>query len=144
MPSDELWYQNAIFYEVYVRGFQDSNGDGYGDLRGLIEKLDYLRDLGVDCLWLTPIFASPLKDDGYDVAVFFQIHPSMGTVEDFTALTNAAHVRGIRIIADLVLNHPSDQHTWFQQGRRNPSSPYRDYYVWSDTDEKYLGTRIIF
>jgi maltose alpha-D-glucosyltransferase / alpha-amylase len=141
---DSLWYKDAIFYEVYVRGFFDSNGDGNGDLRGLIEKLDYLRDLGVDCLWLMPILASPLKDDGYDIADFHQIHPTIGTVEDFEALTTAAHARGMRIITDLVLSHTSDQHPWFQQARRDPASPFRDYYVWSDTDQKYQGVRIIF
>lgn len=142
--DDPLWYKNAIFYEVYVRGFADSNGDGFGDLRGLIEKLDYLRELGVDCLWLTPILASPLKDDGYDVADYYQIHPTMGTVEDFDALTKAAHERDIRIITDLVVNHTSDQHPWFKEARRDPLSPKRQYYVWSDTDALYTGTRIIF
>jgi maltose alpha-D-glucosyltransferase / alpha-amylase len=142
--QDTLWYKDAIFYEVYVRGFSDSTGDGNGDLRGLTERLDYLQELGVDCLWLMPIYNSPLKDDGYDIADFYQIHPNIGTVEDFEALTEAAHARGIRLIADLVLNHTSDQHPWFQEARRNPESPYRNYYVWSDTDQKYLGTRIIF
>jgi maltose alpha-D-glucosyltransferase/alpha-amylase len=142
--DDRLWYKDAIFYEVYVRGFFDSEGDGNGDLRGLIEKLDYLRELEVDCLWLMPIFASPLKDDGYDIADFRAIHPTMGSVDDFTALTEAAHARGIRIITDLVLNHTSDQHPWFREARRDPASPRRDYYVWSDTDQKYLSTRIIF
>ena len=115
------WYKDAIFYEAYVRGFHDSSSDGNGDLRGLIEKLDYLRDLGVDCLWLMPIYASPLKDDGYDIADFRKIHPTIGTVEDFEALTAAAHERGIRIIADLVINHTSDQHPWFQEARRDPT-----------------------
>ncbi len=144
LQNSDLWYKDAIFYEVYVRGFFDSNGDGNGDLRGLIEKLDYLRDLGVDCLWLMPILASPLKDDGYDIADFHKIHPTLGTVEDFEALTTAAHARGLRIITDLVLSHTSDQHPWFQQARSDPSSPFRDYYVWSDTDQKYQGARIIF
>jgi maltose alpha-D-glucosyltransferase / alpha-amylase len=138
------WYRDALFYEVSVRAFHDSNADGIGDLRGLTEKLDYIRDLGVDCLWLMPIYPSPLKDDGYDIADFYAIHPTLGTVEDFTALTRAAHERGIRVIADLVLNHTSDQHPWFQEARRHPDSPYRDYYVWSDTDRKYQGVRIIF
>jgi maltose alpha-D-glucosyltransferase / alpha-amylase len=142
--TDPLWYKDAVFYEVYVRGFFDSNSDGNGDLRGLTEKLDYLHDLGVDCLWLMPIFASPMKDDGYDIADFRQIHPMLGTVEDFEALTQAAHERGIRIITDLVLNHTSDQHPWFQEARRDPASPYRNFYVWSDTDQKYQGARIIF
>ena len=138
------WYKDAIIYEVYVRGFHDSSSDGNGDLRGLIEKLDYLRDLGVDCLWLMPIYESPLKDDGYDIADFRKIHPTIGVVEDFEALTAAAHERGIRIIADLVINHTSDQHPWFQEARRDPLSPKRDYYVWSDTDQKYPDVRIIF
>jgi maltose alpha-D-glucosyltransferase/alpha-amylase len=142
--TDSLWYKDAIFYEVYVRGFFDSNGDGNGDLRGLTEKLDYFRDLGVDCLWLMPIFASPLKDDGYDVADFRQIDRALGTVADFEALTQAAHARGIRIITDLVLNHTSDQHPWFKEARRDPLSPRRNYYVWNDTDKPYHGTRIIF
>ncbi len=142
--GDPLWYKDAIFYEVYVRGFKDSTGDGNGDLRGLIEKLDYLHELGVDCLWLTPIYPSPLKDDGYDIADFCGIHPDIGVVEDFQALTQAAHARGIRVIADLVLNHTSDQHAWFQEARRDPASPKRNYYVWSDTDQKYRGARIIF
>ena len=138
------WYKDAIFYEVYVRGFMDSNADGNGDLRGLESRLDYLQDLGVDCLWLMPIYPSPLKDDGYDIADFRHIHPSIGTVEDFESLTKAAHARGIRIIADLVVNHTSDQHAWFQSARSDPNSPYRDYYVWSDTASEYKGVRIIF
>jgi maltose alpha-D-glucosyltransferase/alpha-amylase len=142
--DDRLWYKDAVFYEVYVRGFFDSDSDGNGDLRGLIDKLDYLRELEVDCLWLMPILASPLKDDGYDVADFRAIHPTLGTVDDLKALTEAAHARKIRIITDLVLNHTSDQHPWFQEARRNPASPRRDYFVWSDTDQKYSGTRIIF
>jgi maltose alpha-D-glucosyltransferase/alpha-amylase len=139
-----LWYKNAVFYELYVRAFYDSNGDGHGDLRGVIEKLDYLQDLGVDCLWLLPIYPSPLKDDGYDVADFYGIHPDYGTLDDFKALIAAAHARGIRVIADLVLNHTSDQHPWFQAARRERHSPYRAYYVWSDSDQKYKEARIIF
>jgi maltose alpha-D-glucosyltransferase / alpha-amylase len=142
--TDSLWYKDAIFYEVYTRGFFDANGDGDGDLIGLTSKLDYLQDLGVDCLWLMPIYASPHKDDGYDIADFRQIHPTIGTVADFEVLTKAAHERGMRIIADLVVNHTSDQHPWFQEARRDPSSPYRNYYVWSDTDQVYKGTRVIF
>ncbi len=145
MPGTEsLWYKDAIFYEVYVRGFYDANGDGNGDLIGLTSKLDYLQELGVDCLWLMPIYASPLKDDGYDIAEFRQIHPTIGTVSDFETLTREAHARGIRIIADLVVNHTSDQHPWFQEARRDPTSPKRSYYVWSDTDQTYKSTRIIF
>jgi maltose alpha-D-glucosyltransferase/alpha-amylase len=145
MPGTEsLWYKDAIFYEVYVRGFYDANGDGNGDLIGLTAKLDYFQELGVDCLWLMPIYASPLKDDGYDIAEFRQIHPTIGTVSDFETLTKEAHARGIRIIADLVVNHTSDQHPWFQEARRDRTSPKRNYYVWSDTDQAYKGTRIIF
>jgi maltose alpha-D-glucosyltransferase / alpha-amylase len=145
MPGTEsLWYKDAVFYEVYVRGFYDASGDGDGDLLGLTSKLDYLQELGVDCLWLMPIYASPLKDDGYDISDFRLIHPTIGTVSDFEALTRAAHARGIRIIADLVVNHTSDQHAWFQEARRDRDSPKRNYYVWSDTDQVYKGTRIIF
>jgi maltose alpha-D-glucosyltransferase/alpha-amylase len=142
--GEGLWYKDALFYEVSVRGFYDSNGDGIGDLPGLTQKLDYLQELGVTCLWLMPILASPLKDDGYDVADFRQIHPAMGTNEDFEVLTREAHRRGLRIIFDLVLNHTSDQHPWFKEGRKDRNSPYRDYYVWSDTTERYQSTRIIF
>ena len=142
--DDTHWYKDAIFYQVYVRGFQDSTGDGIGDLRGLIQRLDYLADLGVTCLWLMPIYESPLKDDGYDIADFLKIDPRIGNVDDFTALCEAAHARGLRVIADLVLNHTSDKHAWFQEARANPNSPKRDYYVWSDTDQKYQGVRIIF
>jgi maltose alpha-D-glucosyltransferase/alpha-amylase len=142
--ADTLWYLDAVFYEVYVRGFYDDNQDGNGDLAGLTAKLDYLQDLGVDCLWLMPIYPSPLKDDGYDIADFRAIHPTIGTVEDFEALTKAAHERGIRVIADLVVNHTSDQHPWFQEARRDPHSPKRNYYLWSDTPDQYQGVRIIF
>jgi maltose alpha-D-glucosyltransferase/alpha-amylase len=143
--SDERdWYKDAIFYEVYVRGFFDSNADGNGDLRGLTEKLPYLSDLGVTCLWLMPIFASPLKDDGYDVCDYRDIHPAVGTIADFEALTASAHERGIRVITDMVMNHTSDQHPWFQEARRQRHSPKRDYYVWSDTPDRYPDVRIIF
>src|SRR6266480_7668975 len=145
MPeSDNLWYKDAVFYEVYVRGFFDSNGDGNGDLRGLTEKLDYLKELGVDCLWLMPFYLSPLKDDGYDIADFRQIHPSLGTVKDFEVLSELAHARGIRIIADLVLNHTSDQHPWFQESREDRTNPKADWYVWNDDDQRWPEARIIF
>jgi maltose alpha-D-glucosyltransferase/alpha-amylase len=143
-PADPSWYKDAVFYEVYVRGFYDSNGDGNGDLRGLMQKLDYLKELGVDCLWLLPIYPSPLKDDGYDIADFRHIHPQLGTLSDFEALTQAVHERGMRIVADLVINHTSDQHAWFKEARRDPSSAKHDYYVWSDTDERYKDARVIF
>jgi maltose alpha-D-glucosyltransferase / alpha-amylase len=139
-----LWYKNAVFYEVYVRAFFDSNGDGQGDLLGLVQKLDYLHDLGVDCIWLQPIYPSPLKDDGYDIADYYHILETFGTVEDLKTLLDEAHLRGIRVIADLVLNHTSDQHPWFQAARSSRNSPYRDYYVWSDSDQKYKDARIIF
>jgi maltose alpha-D-glucosyltransferase/alpha-amylase len=144
MDSTPLWYKDAVFYELYVRAFRDSDGDGHGDLRGVIEKLDYLQDLGVNCIWLMPIFPSPLKDDGYDVADYRGIHPDFGNVEDFRELIAEAHKRSIRVITDLVMNHTSDQHPWFQEARKSKDSPYRDYYVWSDSDEKYAGARIIF
>jgi len=142
--NDTLWYKDAIFYEVHVRAFCDGDADGRGDLRGLISKLDYLKDLGVDCLWLLPIYPSPLKDDGYDISDFYNIAPAYGTLDDFRILLDQAHARGLHVIMDLVLNHTSDQHPWFQAARADRNSPYRDYYVWSDTDQKYSGARIIF
>jgi maltose alpha-D-glucosyltransferase/alpha-amylase len=141
---NSLWYKNAIFYQVYIRAFADSNSDGHGDLRGLTARLDYFRDLGVDCLWLMPMYPSPLKDDGYDIADYVNIHPDYGTLDDFKTFLVEAHARGLRVITDLVLNHTSDQHPWFQAARADRSSPYRDYYVWSDTDQKYAGVRIVF
>jgi maltose alpha-D-glucosyltransferase/alpha-amylase len=142
--NESLWYKDAIFYQVYVRAFCDSNADGQGDLKGLTQKLDYLQELGVDCLWLMPLYPSPLKDDGYDIADYYNIAETFGNLDDFKDLIQAAHARDIRIITDLVLNHTSDQHPWFQASRRDRNSPYRDYYVWSDTDEKYREARIIF
>jgi maltose alpha-D-glucosyltransferase/alpha-amylase len=144
MSDNPLWYKNAVFYEVNVRAFHDSDGDGHGDLRGLTQKLDYLQDLGVDCLWLMPIYPSPLQDDGYDIADFYGILNTYGTVDDFKELLVAAHARGMRVIADLVLNHTSDQHAWFRSARSSRDNPYRDYYVWSDSDQKYKDARIIF
>jgi maltose alpha-D-glucosyltransferase / alpha-amylase len=138
------WYMNAIFYEVHIRAFCDSDKDGIGDILGLISKLDYIKDLGVDCIWILPIYPSPLKDDGYDIADYYDVHPDYGTLEDFKTLIKEAHQRGLRVIADLVLNHTSDQHPWFQASRSDPNSKYRDYYVWSDTNEKYNDARIIF
>lgn len=142
--QNPLWYKNAVFYEVYLRAFYDSNADGHGDIPGLIQKLDYLKGLGVDCLWLLPVYPSPLKDDGYDISDYYNIAPTFGTLEDFRALVAAVHTRGMRLITDLVLNHTSDQHAWFQAARQNRHSIYRDYYVWSDTDQKYRDARIIF
>jgi len=144
MEQDPLWYKKALIYELHIRAFHDSNADGHGDIPGLIEKLPYLEDLGVDCLWLLPHYPSPLRDDGYDIADYYAIHPDYGTLADFQRLVEAAHQRGIRIITELVVNHTSDQHPWFQESRRDPKSPKRDWYVWSDTDDRYKGTRIIF
>jgi len=138
------WHHDAIFYQVYVRGFNDSTKDGHGDILGLIERLDYLRSLGVTCLWLMPIFESPLRDDGYDVSNFISIDHSIGTVKDFERLTKTAHEYGLRIITDLVISHTSDQHYWFREAQRGPDSAFYNYYVWSDTDKKYEGVRIIF
>jgi maltose alpha-D-glucosyltransferase/alpha-amylase len=144
MLSDPLWYKDAVFYEVHVRAFKDGNDDGIGDFVGLTQKLDYLKELGVDCLWLLPFYPSPLRDDGYDVSDYRAIHPAYGTMVDFERFLDAAHGRSIRVISDLVVNHTSDQHRWFQAARRDAASPYRDYYVWSDTDQRYRDARIIF
>ncbi|MFN2537687.1 MAG: maltose alpha-D-glucosyltransferase, partial [Mycobacteriales bacterium] len=141
---DPLWFKRAVFYEVLVRGFADSDNDGTGDLRGLIGKLDYLQWLGVDCLWLLPIYESPLRDNGYDISDFFKVLPEFGDLGDFVQLVEQAHNRGMRIIADLVMNHSSDQHPWFQASRSDPSGPYGDYYVWSDTDQLYSEARVMF
>ena len=142
---DALWYKDAIIYQLHVKSFCDSNGDGIGDFRGLLQRLDYIEALGVTCLWLLPFFASPLRDDGYDVADYRQIHPDYGTLEDFQAFLLAAHSRGMRVIVELALNHTSEQHQWFQRARRAPpGSTERNFYVWSDTDQKYVDARIIF
>ena len=138
------WYKHAIIYQVHVRTFVDSNGDGIGDFAGLAQRLDYLQDLGVNAIWLMPFFPSPLRDDGYDIADYRSVHPSYGTLEDFKSFLTIAHDRGIRVIIEMVLNHTSDQHPWFQQSRGSPDNPKRDWYVWSDTDSKYRETRIIF
>jgi len=143
--ADPLWYQNAIIYEIHVRAFKDSNGDGIGDFPGLMQKLDYLQDLGVTCLWLLPFFSSPLKDDGYDISDYLNVHPMYGTLEDFQAFLEAAHDRDLQVLIELVVNHTSDQHPWFQAARlAPPGSPERNFYVWSDTDQKYKDARIIF
>ncbi len=138
------WYRDAIFYEVHVKAFRDANGDGVGDFAGLTESLDYVKDLGADCLWILPMYPSPLRDDGYDIADFYGVHPAYGTVEDFQTFLDAAHARGLRVIADLVMNHTSDQHPWFQASRAEPTGPFGDYYVWSPTDQRYRDARIIF
>lgn len=144
MMDTTLWYKNAVFYEISVRAFKDSNGDGRGDLRGLTEKLEYLQTLGVDCIWIMPIYPSPLKDDGYDIADYYNVDKTYGSLDDLKELIEAAHQRNIRIVMDLVLNHTSDAHPWFQASRSNRNSQYRDYYVWSDTNQKYQDARIIF
>lgn len=145
MNSNDLyWYKNTVIYEVLVRAFYDSNQDGQGDLEGLRQKLDYLKELGVGCIWLLPIYSSPLMDGGYDISDYCNVHPDFGTLDDLRALIKSAHEREIHIIMDLVLNHTSDQHHWFKEARSDRNSPYRDYYVWSDTDQKYQDARIIF
>jgi len=144
MSDDPSWYQRAIFYEVLVRGFRDSNGDGTGDLRGITEKLDYLEWLGVDCLWLLPFYQSPLKDGGYDISDFFTVLPDYGTVGDAAELIDEAHRRGIRVIADMVMNHTSDQHPWFQESRQNRTNPKADWYVWNNDNDRWSEARVIF
>lgn len=146
MPNtDPLWYKDAIIYQAHVRAFHDSVGDGYGDFRGLTQKLDYLEDLGITVIWVLPFYPSPLKDDGYDIADYTSIHPQYGKLEDFQEFLTEAHRRNIRVITELVINHTSDQHPWFQRARHAPiGSPERDFYVWSDTPEKYKEARIIF
>jgi maltose alpha-D-glucosyltransferase/alpha-amylase len=143
--AEPLWFKRAVFYEIHVRGFYDANGDGIGDFRGLTEKLDYLQWLGIDCIWLLPFYQSPLRDGGYDISDFTTVHPDYGTVDDVQQLIDAAHARQIRVIADLVMNHTSIDHAWFQRAREAPpGSPERDWYVWSDTDDRYQDARIIF
>ncbi|MEW6298560.1 MAG: maltose alpha-D-glucosyltransferase [Thermodesulfobacteriota bacterium] len=145
LEDDPLWYKNAVIYELHVRAFSDSTGDGVGDFRGLTQKLDYLHDLGVTAVWLLPFCPSPLKDDGYDMSDYTDVHPLYGTLADFEAFLREAHRRGIRVITELALNHTSDQHPWFQRARHaKPGSPWRDFYVWSDTPERYQEARIIF
>jgi maltose alpha-D-glucosyltransferase/alpha-amylase len=144
MADNKFWYKDAVFYELYVRAFKDSNGDGQGDLRGVIQKLDYLKELGVDCIWLLPIFPSPRKDDGYDISDYNGILSDFGNLKDFKELINSVHSRGMHILIDLVINHTSDEHPWFQQARQNKDSKYRNYYVWSDTINRYSEARIIF
>jgi maltose alpha-D-glucosyltransferase / alpha-amylase len=143
--SDPLWYKDALIYELPVRAFQDAAGDGSGDFQGLTARLDYLADLGVTAIWLLPFYPSPLKDDGYDIADYTSVHPDYGTLRDVKVFIREAHRRGLRVITELVCNHTSDQHPWFQRARRAPAgSPHRDFYVWSDTPERYRETRIIF
>lgn len=138
------WYKDAIIYQVHVRAFSDSNGDGIGDFQGLAQKLDYVQELGVTAIWLMPFFPSPLRDDGYDISDYKSVHPAYGTLEDFKTFLSAAHDRGIRVIIEMVANHTSDQHPWFIESRASQDNPKRDWYVWSSTDSRYRGTRIIF
>ncbi len=142
MSSD--WYKDAIFYEVFVRGFNDSNGDGVGDFRGLTARLDYLQWLGITCIWLLPFYESPLRDGGYDISDYYAVLPEYGSIADFKEFLGAAHERSIRVIADLIVNHTSDRHPWFLEARSSPDSRKRDWYVWSDSDQKYSEARIIF
>jgi maltose alpha-D-glucosyltransferase/alpha-amylase len=145
MPTnDSLWYKNAVFYEIHVRTFQDSNDDGSGDFPGLISRLDYLKDLGVDCIWLLPFYPSPLMDDGYDVADFYSIHPDLGTMDDFQRLINEAHNRGIKVIADMIFNHVSSDSQWFKEARSSADNPKRNWFVWNETADKYSNVRVIF
>ena len=143
--DDALWYKDAVIYQVNVKSFFDSNDDGIGDFKGLTSKLEYIRDLGVNTIWLMPFYPSPLKDDGYDIADYQNVHPQFGTLDDFRVMLHKAHRLGLKVVTELIINHTSDQHPWFQAARKAaPGTPERDFYVWSDTDQKYLGTRIIF
>jgi maltose alpha-D-glucosyltransferase / alpha-amylase len=139
-----LWFKTAVFYEIHIRAFFDSSDDGSGDFRGLAQKLDYLQWLGIDCIWLLPFYPSPLRDGGYDIAQFKDVHPDYGTLDDFRTFVEQAHERGMRVIADLVMNHTSSDHSWFQESRSSPDSPKRDWYVWSDDPTRYADARIIF
>ena len=141
---DNLWYKDAVIYELPVKAFHDGNDDGIGDFGGLTQKLDYLEWLGIDCIWLLPFFPSPMKDDGYDISDYCDVHAPYGSRKDFKEFLDEAHRRGMRVIADLVLNHTSDQHPWFQDAKRSSTSPKRDYYVWSETHTKYRKARVIF
>ncbi|HEV2303405.1 MAG TPA: alpha-amylase family glycosyl hydrolase, partial [Stellaceae bacterium] len=145
LAGDPLWYKDAIIYQLHVKAFFDADNDGVGDFAGLCAKLDYLADLGVTALWLLPFYPSPLRDDGYDISDYKNVHPAYGRMGDFTNFVREAHRRNIRIVTELVINHTSDQHPWFQRARRaKPNSAYRNFYVWSDTDQKFVGTRVIF
>ena len=151
--GDPLWFKDAVIYELHVKTFHDSDGDGIGDFRGLIEKLDYLQELGITAIWILPFYPSPLRDDGYDIADYFDVNPNYGTLDDFRAFLAAAHERGLRVITELVINHTSDQNPWFQRSRRavaglagsEPGAEaYKNFYVWSETPDKYPEARIIF
>lgn len=143
--DDQYWYKDAVIYQLHIKTFFDSNGDGFGDFAGLIEKLDYVQELGINCLWILPFYPSPLRDDGYDIADYTTVNPTYGKLEDFKLFMQEAHRRGIRVITELVLNHTSDEHAWFKAAINSPAgSLERGYYVFSDTDDKYRGVRIIF
>ena len=143
--ADPLWYKDAVIYELHVKAFYDANNDGIGDFAGLMRRLDYLQDLGVTALWLLPFYPSPLKDDGYDIADYRGVHPDYGTRAEFRQFVREAHRRNLHVITELVVNHTSDQHPWFQAARRAPAgSSKRNFYVWSDSDRRYAGTRVIF
>ena len=142
--DDPLWFQRAVFYEVFIRGFFDGNDDGVGDIAGLIAKLDYLQWLGVDCLWLLPFYPSPLRDGGYDISDYLSVHPESGSVDDIRTLLTEAHARGIRVIADLVINHTSDEHPWFVESRSSRDNPKADWYVWNDDDQRWPEARVVF
>ena len=144
LADDPTWYRKAVFYELLVRGFSDVNGDGSGELRGVTERLDYLEWLGVDCLWLLPFYESPLRDGGYDISDFFSVLPEFGTVDDAAELIEACHSRGMRVIADMVMNHTSDAHPWFLESRKDRTNPKADWFVWSDDDQRWSDARVIF
>ena len=145
LEDNPHWYRNAIIYQLHIKAFADSDGNGIGDFRGLIEKLDYLHSLGITAVWVLPFYPSPLRDDGYDISDYYGVNPSYNSLKECKEFLRAAHARGIRVITELVLNHTSDQHPWFQRSRHaRPGSTYRDFYVWSDTPEKYREARIIF
>ena len=145
LEKNPLWYKDAVIYELHVRAFCDGNADGIGDFIGLTEKLDYLRDLGVTAIWLLPFYPSPLRDDGYDISDYTDIHPDYGTVQDFKVFLREAHRRGLYVICELVINHTSDQHPWFQRAREaKPGSSARNFYVWSDGQDRYRDARVIF
>ncbi|MGH7996155.1 MAG: alpha-amylase family glycosyl hydrolase, partial [Opitutaceae bacterium] len=144
-PPDPLWYKDAAIYQLHVKAFFDSNNDGVGDFKGLTAKLDYLQDLGITAVWLLPFYPSPLRDDGYDIADYRGIHPAYGTMADFRLFVREAHRRGLKVVTELVINHTSDRHPWFQRARRaRPGTNARNFYVWSHTDRRYADTRIIF
>ena len=143
LRDDPQWYKDAIIYQLHVKAFNDSTNDGVGDFAGLTEKLDYIADLGVTAIWLLPFYPSPLRDDGYDIASFTQVHPDYGSLREFRSFVREAHRRGLRVITELVINHTSDQHPWFLESRSSRRNPKRDWYVWSDTDETYTDARII-